>query len=539
MQYFCPKCDQRFERDGQCPEDRCDLLPVETAEDLIGREIDGRFEIVRLLGEGGMGSVYVARQKSIDRLVALKVLKRELLQDATAARRFLLEAKAASRLSNAHTITIHDFGKTQDGLLYIAMELLTGQSLRERLRAKKRLSVDEAVGLLDQVAESLTEAHAQGIVHRDLKPENIFLAETPDGADLVKVLDFGIARAQSIAGSTHMTNTGAIVGTPAYLCPEVIVGQKADERADIYALGIVMYEMLTGMVPYRAETPMQLLMMHIHNEPTPVEKIQPAITLPRALHAFLWRCLAKDREHRPANAREFRTQLRQAAETASSDASDAVAPLYTTAEGFRVNAESLDLITTRKQALPPLASPTATPSGLTGELDALAPRPRLWPWLLAGGAVLIVLAGVGVQLLNRPATATAAQAPATATAPAPSEPPPPAATAPPQAATEPAPSTPPPAYPERCYPSTLKCYQNPTQIALRLYFCRSSIHKTPHFHPWKRIPLPRTTARTGQSLPPHFGPASGKPLALRLPRRPLGFRADAMRSLWPCCRGRR
>jgi len=450
MQYFCPKCDQRFELDGTCPEDRCDLLPVETADELVGREIDGRFEVLRLLGQGGMGAVYEARQKSIDRLVALKILKRELMQDATVVKRFLLEAKAASRLSNVHTITIHDYGKTHDGLLYIAMELLKGQSLRERLTERKRLSVDEALALLDQVAESLVEAHSQGIVHRDLKPENIFLATTPEGDDLVKVLDFGIARAQSLAGATHMTNTGSIVGTPAYLSPEVIIGQKADERADVYALGIVLYELLTGQVPYRAETPMQVLMLHVNAEPTPVEAIVPAVRIPRALHRFLWRCLAKDRNERPRDAREFRAQLKKAGASAATDVEDALAPLHTTAEGFRVNREALAMITTKRQAV---MAPPPRPSGLTDELEALAPRPRLLPWLLAGGLVLLSLTAALAFSLGRarpelsaaPPVATNASAPAPtpaeatapATAPAPT----------PAAATAPAPVAAPPSAP--------------------------------------------------------------------------------------------
>jgi serine/threonine-protein kinase len=423
MQYFCPKCDQRFDTDhAPCPDCQADLLPLETAADLVGREIDGRFLVQQFLGEGGMGAVFVAHQKSVDRQVALKVLKRELMQDQTAVKRFLLEARAASRLTNVHTITIHDFGKTSDGLLYIAMELLKGESLRERLQQVKRMEPAQVARILDQVAESLAEAHEHGIVHRDLKPENVFLVRQRDGADLVKVLDFGIARARALSGVSRMTSEGMIVGTPAYLCPEAILGQSVDERADVYALGIMLYELLTGQVPFQAETPVQVLFQHVNQEPIPVHQANPQVTVPASLHRFLWACLAKRKEARPANAGVFREQLKRAMEAAAASTPEALEPMYTTSEGFRVSREALEYITTRKQALPGKGATGPRPPSRTGTpddpgdadtlmdapesqggsevLEDAVPRPRLGRFLaLAAG--LLVLAGVGLALLLR------------------------------------------------------------------------------------------------------------------------------------------
>ena len=413
MKYFCPQCDRVFEDDlGVCPDDQSGLLAFDDASDLIGKVIEGRFEIQKLLGEGGMGSVYLAHQRSVDRLVCIKVLKRELQQDPVVVKRFLLEAKAASRLTNAHTITVFDFGRARDGLLYIAMEYLQGRSLRDKLAETVTLSIQETVRVMSAVSKSLTEAHEHNIIHRDLKPDNIFLADRLDEPEFVKVLDFGIARARSFMGETKLTKSGVIQGTPTYMSPESVMGGEVDERTDIYALGVMMYEMIAGVAPFDADTPMQVLMKHVNLEPEAITKVNPDAEVPRSIHAFIWRCMAKDVNDRPRNARVFRAQLTKAYEEASASGAEYMKPIYTTSEGFRVGEEAVKVATTKKQGLTPDVLETRAapenPGGAPAEVErALTPseiyyeRTSYLPWILLGLLILAALGGTAWFLLSR------------------------------------------------------------------------------------------------------------------------------------------
>ena len=336
MRWICPSCDNEYEADmGNCPDDGSKLLPLKESDDpFVGQNIAGRFHVKKKLGEGGMGAVYLAHQASVDRMVVLKVLKGEFQEDVTVVKRFFLEAKAASRLSNEHTITIYDFDKTADGTLYIAMELLKGRELREKMDEVGRLSIDETAKILMAVSESLGEAHDAGIIHRDMKPENIFLTERGKDKEFVKVLDFGIARATDLTG-TKMTRTGIVQGTPAYMAPEMIMSQDVDARADIYALGIMMYEMLSGVVPFEAETPMQMMMAHLQQAPQAIDAVAPDLTLPTPIHQFVWRCLDKRKENRPESAEAFREELQIALDQRGSSTSEKLKPIYVTGAGFR------------------------------------------------------------------------------------------------------------------------------------------------------------------------------------------------------------
>ena len=416
MKYVCPQCDHIYNEDiGVCLNDDSDLLPYEDASDLIGKVIEGRFEIQKLLGEGGMGSVYLAHQRSVDRQVCIKVLKREVQQDPTVVKRFLLEAKASSRLTNAHTITIYDFGRAKDGLLYIAMEYLHGRSLREKLAKTPTLSVQEAVRIMSAVGKSLAEAHEHNIIHRDLKPDNIFLAQRLDEPEFVKVLDFGIARAQSFMGETKLTKTGIIQGTPTYMSPESVLGKDVDARSDIYALGIMMYEMIAGVAPFRADTPMQVLMRHVNTEAEAITKVNPRVEVPRSIHAFIWRCIAKDVDERPSDGRVFRAQLTAAYEEASASGAEFMKPIFTTSEGFRVGKEALQAVTTKKAELTPDALDTKAapkiPSSTPAEAgNVLTPsvmyyeRTSYLPWILLGLLILTALGGTALFLLSRIST---------------------------------------------------------------------------------------------------------------------------------------
>ncbi len=225
-------------------------------ESLDGRVLDGRFEIIRRIGAGGMGSVYLARQTSMDREVAVKVLHPDRVNDKDARHRFRIEAAAVSRLRNPHTISVFDFGEDQDGGLFLVMELLDGKPLSEIISVSSQVPVDTAVSIVDQVLESLIEAHALGVLHRDLKPDNIFVKEKSDGTVFVKVLDFGIAKVMG-GNVSSKTFAGVVFGTPAYMSPEQVMGKELDARTDLYALAVMLFEMLVGRVPITGKNPMK------------------------------------------------------------------------------------------------------------------------------------------------------------------------------------------------------------------------------------------------------------------------------------------
>ena len=290
-----------------CPVDGAALELRDQGDPFIGTTIGGRFKVSEMLGAGGMGSVYLARQLSVDRDVAIKILRKDTADDTLAARRFLLEAKATSRLKNDHTVTIYDFGQTDDGHLFIAMEFLEGRTLRQKLDMERALSLEETVNIIDQIGESLAEAHEQGIVHRDLKPENILLATRSKGAEFVKVLDFGIARAQELNDGGALTATGTVAGTPAYMSPEAVTGKTVDARADVYALGVMVYEMLSGDAPFKGDTPFVVMQQHVMHNPPPLATLLQ--DLPPAVSSFVGRCLMKDPKHRPIDASAFRRGL--------------------------------------------------------------------------------------------------------------------------------------------------------------------------------------------------------------------------------------
>jgi eukaryotic-like serine/threonine-protein kinase len=250
----CPTCGQRFSPDSAfCPFDGDKLKAgaLDPARDpLVGREIDGRYHVVALLGEGGMGQVYEVRHTSLDRGFAMKVLRRELARDPELSDRFIDEAKGTASIRHPNIVQITDFGRLDDGLPYFVMELLRGQTLGHVIKAGGPIPAGAAVRILEQIASALGAAHAAGIVHRDLKPENVFLVGGMTGGRAsgdVRVVDFGAAK---IVGSSRVTRQGIVFGTPHYMSPEQASGQPVDHRADIYALGVIMYEMFTGRVPF-------------------------------------------------------------------------------------------------------------------------------------------------------------------------------------------------------------------------------------------------------------------------------------------------
>jgi serine/threonine-protein kinase len=275
---------------------------------LIGATLDGRYELVAHLATGGMGAVFRARHVHLRKDVAVKVLRPDLTSSAEIVERFRREAEIASALEHDNIVRVTDFGRSAEGYLFLVMELLSGESLFDRLRREGFLPPEEAVPILWQVCAGLEAAHALGVVHRDLKPENVFLARSGTGREVAKILDFGIAKiADPASGSA--TQTGIVVGTPEYLSPEQAMGTAVDARADLYAVGLIAWRMLAGRHPFKAEEPRALLMMQATRPVPPLTEFRPDLSAYPALVATVARACAKDAGERHANAASLKDDL--------------------------------------------------------------------------------------------------------------------------------------------------------------------------------------------------------------------------------------
>ncbi len=273
---------------------------------MIGRWVLDQYIVRAKLGEGGMGGVYLADQPAIGRQAVIKVIHPWLSRDKTISERFATEAKAAARLQNPHIVAIFNYGRMPDGTLFLAMEHLAGRTLADLLRAEGRLDSARAVGIATQCCEALAHAHLRGVVHRDLKPSNIMLVRRDRGPEFVKVLDFGIAK---VDGAGEGTAAGAMLGTPQYMSPEQLTGKPVDGRTDLYSLGLVLYEMLTGRPPFVAENAIAYVHQHTTEVPLPLAQVRPGLRVPPALEACLMRALAKSPHHRPQSAELFADEL--------------------------------------------------------------------------------------------------------------------------------------------------------------------------------------------------------------------------------------
>jgi serine/threonine-protein kinase len=298
---FCAKCG------GILP-----TAPTDEADPLIGAIVGGRFRITGVLGEGGMGRVYTGEQQmgTSVRKVAVKTLLAQYAKDPQVLARFMRECGTVSELEHPNTIKVYDFGQTDSGELYIAMELLAGATL-EKILEKGALPSERVDRILGQVVGSLQEAHDKGIVHRDLKPANIFLTVRAGQEDYVKVLDFGIAKhdEQHNKAEEKLTQQGTVLGTPPYMSPEQFRGAELDARSDIYSLGVVAYEMLTGRLPFDADTPWLWATQHMTAQPFPFETLPLGSQVPAKMRAAVMRALSKNVAHRPQTVTEFYEDL--------------------------------------------------------------------------------------------------------------------------------------------------------------------------------------------------------------------------------------
>ena len=280
---------------------------------LIGRLINDRFKISALIARGGMGKVYRAEQAPLGRVCAIKVLNPNYAgeHDPEFHKRFFLEASIASKLTHPNTVTIFDYGRTDDDIYYMAMEYLEGHTLHRAIREAGHFPEERAAHVARQICRALREAHSLGVIHRDLKPANIFLVEHGDESDFVKVLDFGLVKNVSETKGEDLTQTGLFMGSPKYMAPEQIRGDRVDARTDIYALGIILYEMVTGKVPFDRPNSVNILMAHVNEEAPPLRQMNPNIQISPQLEDTIARCMAKDVDQRLRSMDEVLAALKR------------------------------------------------------------------------------------------------------------------------------------------------------------------------------------------------------------------------------------
>jgi tRNA A-37 threonylcarbamoyl transferase component Bud32 len=410
----CPTCQSEYgEGIVYCPQDGQALLPM---------ILEGRYRLLSPLGAGGMGMVYLAEHIGLGKRVAVKVLRGELSRDATFSRRFELEAIAASQIGHENIVDVTDLGRTPSGELFYVMELLEGRSLGAVLLRERFLPVARAVPILVQVCRALEAAHARGIVHRDVKPQNVMLLAREGRPDFIKVVDFGISKVSNPQGG-KLTDVGAILGTADYMAPEQATGGEVDGRADVYAVGVLTYELCTGTLPFRGENTFATMLQHLEAKAEPPSKRRPELGLPPELDALVLQALAKDPNARPSMAR-FRAGLealpvgsRPLLLTQEAAAASEPAPVASSAQ---VSAPAREEV-----ALPPTTISTRT-------------RPRsMRTWVLVGviSVVLVAVAGVLFASGQPPVASVPAPVPvqASATPQEPVQPTPPPETAQPPA----------------------------------------------------------------------------------------------------------
>ncbi|MEO6445003.1 MAG: serine/threonine-protein kinase [Gemmatimonadaceae bacterium] len=305
MQKTCPVCGGTYaDSNAFCPIDGTTLRADSTSTDLVGSVIADRYRISKLLGEGGMGRVYLAQHVRLPQQAAIKVMNPGMVQEQDAVARFNREAANAARIEHDRVARVFDFGETSDGLVYLAMEFVPGRTLRAVQEENGRLPPARAANISYQIAEGLDAAHRLSIVHRDLKPDNILVVTDEQGVDRCKVVDFGIAKAGDAKG-TQITRTGMVVGTPEFMSPEQVVGESVDARSDVYALALVTFQMLAGELPFKGTTHERAVMSRLIENPQTLADVAPDVAWPDDLQAAFNEALEREPANRTASALAF------------------------------------------------------------------------------------------------------------------------------------------------------------------------------------------------------------------------------------------
>ena len=426
----CSKCERRFAahetvcpHDGTILSDTADTVSFE--EQAVGKTLDGKYRIDGFLKRGGMGAVYRGTHLMLNKPVAIKLIKPELVSSTDVVQRFLREARAAASLSHPNIVTVYDLGQTTDGTLYIIMELVNGSSLKEMIVAEGAWEPKRTVRLLKGIGSALVLAHREGIVHRDLKPQNIMVSRDSDGNEIPKLLDFGIAKTFEPT-SPALTSTGMVLGTPHYMSAEQAKGQPADQRSDLYALGVILYEMLVGRVPFDDTSIPQILIKHLSEPPTPPNAV--GANIPAELEAVVLRCLEKEPDNRYQSAEELMSALDIVSDTVARDvARPMIAVIPEThepsepAEPTQATPE-ITLAGAAAAALPSLpSSPSATATVRAHEVRTAETKAGASRFLLFGLVVVAVALSALFLLRGRsapPPEPTKEAEPAAAAAPA-------------------------------------------------------------------------------------------------------------------------
>ena len=307
----CPQCNAEYSgNEIVCPKDRTMLLAPQKDE-LIGQILNERYKVVEEVGRGGMSAVYKGVHELMDRTVAIKVLLPQLVSDQISIKRFQQEAQAASHLQHPNVITVYDYGFVANGQPYLVMDFLEGESLSDIIKRDKQVNVKRMIPIFMQACEALEHAHQKGVIHRDLKSSNIMLIDFEGKKDFVKVVDFGIAKLMPSSGkqSQNLTQTGEVFGSPIYMSPEQCMAQSLDARSDIYSMGAMMYEGLTGQPPLMGNSIIDTMQMHMSTPPKPFKEMRPDLSIPDSLERVVLKALAKKPEHRFQSMQELRDAL--------------------------------------------------------------------------------------------------------------------------------------------------------------------------------------------------------------------------------------
>ena len=400
-QKICPTCGTEYPLSERfCPRDGTALRQANAQADLLGSIVAERYHILKKLGEGGMGTVYLAEHVKMGRKSALKVMNPGMNTDPDAIARFNREASNASRLSHPNICGIYDFGETPDGLIYLAMEFIEGQALTALIEKGGALQPARAASIIHQTADALQIAHDAGIVHRDLKPDNIMIAKTRDGSDLVKVVDFGIAKASS-SDAQKVTKTGLVVGTPEYMSPEQLAGDKLDGRSDTYSLALVAFNCLTGKLPFPAETVQESMIMRLTDRPRYLAEVRPDIDWPAELQATLDKALARDAAERYMSAaqfgREFAAAIASMPATMAAEAGTQVVGAQQLPKTKVTRPSGNATVAMNAEAAQPTRRPGAQPTKAQPAAAAAAATPAakgMSPAVKVGGPVVAIFASL-------------------------------------------------------------------------------------------------------------------------------------------------
>ncbi|MGH7553997.1 MAG: serine/threonine-protein kinase, partial [Longimicrobiales bacterium] len=401
---------------------------TDASSGLIGTTLAGRYRIVEMLGEGAMGAVYLGEHLKIGRRDAIKVLRTALARDSEAIARFTRGARIVSAVRHPNVCAIYDFGDTEDGLQFLAMEYIAGTSLKDVLARETRLPPDRALGIARQIASALDAAHDVGIIHRDLKPGNIMLVRARDGRDQVKVVDFDIAKGPETGGE-EVTRLGFVVGTPEYMSPEQLMAEPLDGRSDLYSLGLILFRMIAGVLPFRGDNAQDIMVERLTAPPLTLDEVMPGVAFPERLRSLLDRALQRRAADRVANAEEFEREL--ASLLSEPGIATALSPMPQA-----IGASRQPTGTTSRPEVPATrvgAAARAPAAEQPRSSPAPAQRSRRLPIAAAAGFVIVAGVASAFLILSQPDSESTTTDPATRTdgqtAPPPQPDPPPVASA--------------------------------------------------------------------------------------------------------------